>query len=288
MSIFKANKGLLSKAMGAMYEAQGIAEQQRDINFGRELLSNIRQYRIQQAAQDFQSTAEAGVYSSGTIGATASLQGQLTQPYQYAVDDAERQEKIEGLQQAAQGYIKRYKKQAKTAHTTGLAVGLLTGGLGAVAAVATGGAATPLAVAGFGAAFGALGSGATGVLTGADRNYWSGAVTGTTQAAILAGTAAYAVGLGSSAGAVTEASGGTITNTVGGTSSATVWSSAPTTTALSGFKMSAIQYAAAGKFLKSFGSVVKSIDGYEAKVPVSLGYTGGNYRQYVQSFRGFA
>lgn len=288
MSIFKANKGLLSKAMGAMYEAQGIAEQQRDINFGRELLSNIRQYRIQQAAQDFQSTAEAGIYSSGNIGATASLQGQLAQPYQYAVDDAERQEKIEGLQQAAQGYIKRYKKQAKTAHTAGLTIGLGAGLLGAGIAVATGGAATPLAAAGWAAAGGAIGSGAAGGLGAADRNYWGGAVTGTTQAAILAGTAAYAAGVGGAAGGVTEASGGTITNTVGGTSSATVWSSAPTTTALSSLDMTAIQYAAAGKFLTSLGSVVKSINGYEAKVPVSLGYTGGNYRQYVQSFRGFA
>ena len=287
MSIFKANKGLLSKAMGAMYEAQGIAEQQRDINFGRELLSNIRQYRIQQAAQDFQSTAEAGIYSSGNIGATASLQGQLTQPYQYAVDDAERQEKIEGLQQAAQGYIKRYKKQAKTARTVGLTIGLASGLLGTVLAAATGGAATPLAAAGWAAAGGALGSGVAGGLGAADRNYWGGAVTGTTQAAILAGTAAYAFG-GGATGAVTEASGGSSLTQVGASTVSGSWSSAPVTTALSSAKMSATQYMAAGKFLTSLGSVVKSINGYEAKVPVSLGYTGGNYRQYVQSFRGFA
>lgn len=278
MSIFKANKGLLSKAMGAMYEAQGIAEQQQDINFGRELLSNIRQYRIQQAAVDFASTATEGIYSSGNIGATASLQGQLTQPYQYAVDDAERQEKIADLQQTAQSYIKRYKKQAKTAHTAGLTIGLVAGLGGAALGVATGGAATPLAAAGWGAAFGALGSGAAGGLGAADRNYWSGAVTGTTQAAMLAGTAAYAGGVGG----VTEAGGGTITTKVGGETISKTWTSAIP------FKMSATQYAAAGKFLTSLGSVVKSIDGYEAKVPVSLGYTGDSYSQYIQSFRGFA
>lgn len=284
MSIFKANKGLLSKAMGAMYQAQGIAEQQQDINFGRELLANIRQYRIQQAAVDFQSTAAEGIYSSGTIGATASLQGQLTQPYQYAVDDAERQEKIADLQQQANQYIKRYKKQAKTAHTVGMTVGLATGLGTAALAVATGGATTPLAAATWAAVGGAVGSGISGGLGGADRNYWSGAVSGTLSSAMMAGTTYTAFGSGAAATSG-EAARASYTLADGG---ATMTAAKPTVAALSSTKLSATQYLAAGKLFTQFGSVIKNINGYQAKVPVSLGYTGGGYSQYVQSFRGFA
>ena len=185
MSIFKANKGLLSKAMGAMYEARGIATQQRDINFGRELLANIRQYRIQQAAQEFGSSTSEGIYTSGEIGATASLQGQLTQPYQYAVDDAERQEKIENLQQTAQEYISKYKKQAKRAKIAGYALGFIN----------------PIY---------AVGAGVSG---GADRNYWSGSVRGFVTAGITAATLAAGLA-GAGAGAATA-------STTAGTATAT-------------------------------------------------------------------
>ena len=54
MSVLKANKKYISQAMGYMYEAAGIQEQQRDIDFGRELLANIREYRIQQASVDIE------------------------------------------------------------------------------------------------------------------------------------------------------------------------------------------------------------------------------------------
>jgi len=207
MSIFKANKGLLSKAMNAMYEAQGIATQQRDINFGRELLANIREYRIQQAAQEFGSSTSEGIYTSGEIGATASLQGQLTQPYQYAVDDAERQEKIESLQQTAQDYIGKYKKQAKRAKIAGYALGIVN----------------------------PIGAWQAGVLGGAGRDYYSGVMRGNVTLAMSAasiGTSLASLGAGTAAATTVGGTASTVSTTTAAGSSM-VASAGTTTSAIS-------------------------------------------------------
>ena len=283
MSVFAANKKYISQAMQYMYMAQGVQEEQQDIDFGRQLLSNIRQMRIQQAAMDVQSQGRDGTVNTGFTAARQGLQTQFTQPYQQATEDYERQEEIAGLQAKANQAIKKYKKQAKTARTTGY----LTAAAAVVATVLTAGAASPLAA----AAWGAAATGATmaaGSMAGADRNFQGGAVKGGLMSTAAMTTAAGAGFLGGTSGAVTEASGGTIATQVGNTTTIGSWASAPTTTAVASGSWTASQWLAAGKIASTIGGAVKDINNYEVKLPVSQAYTGQNYSQYVQSFRGFA
>jgi hypothetical protein len=279
MSVLRANKKYIHQAMGYMYEAKGIQEQQRDIDFGRELLANIREYRIQQAALDIQDQSAEGITSAGMIGARQNLQNQLTQPYQRSVDDAERQEKIADLQRKAQESLSKYKKQAKTARTWGY----VTAAAAVVATVLTAGAASPLAA----AAWGAVATGGTmalGSMAGADRNWQGGAVRGGITATSAMTTAAGAgfLGGGSGAGTGTGVASKTVSYTLadGG---ATMTAAAPPSAG-----WSAQQYLAAGSIMSTIGGAVKDINNYEHKLPVSQGYTGQNYSQYAQSFRGFA
>ena len=283
MSVFAANKSYLSQAMQYMYMAQGVQEEQQDIDFGRQLLSNIRQMRIQQAAMDVQSQGRDSIVNTGFTAARQGLQSQFTQPYQQATEDYERQEEIAGLQAKANQALKKYKKQAKTARTTGY----LTAAAAVVATVLTAGAASPLAA----AAWGAVATGGTmavGSMAGADRNFQGGAVKGGLMSTAAMTAAAGAGFLGGTSGAVTEASGGTIATQVGNTTTIGSWASAPTTTAVASGSWTASQWLAAGKIASTIGGAVKDINNYEVKLPVSQAYTGQNYSQYVQSFRGFA
>ena len=283
MSVFAANKKYISQAMQYMYMAQGVQEEQQDIDFGRQLLSNIRQMRIQQAAMDVQSQGRDSIVNTGFTAARQGLQSQFTQPYQQATEDYERQEEIAGLQAKANQALKKYKKQAKTARTTGY----LTAAAAVVATVLTAGAASPLAA----AAWGAVATGGTmavGSMAGADRNFQGGAVKGGLMSTAAMTAAAGAGFLGGTSGAVTEASGGTIATQVGNTTTIGSWASAPTTTAVASGSWTASQWLAAGKIASTIGGAVKDINNYEVKLPVSQAYTGQNYSQYVQSFRGFA
>lgn len=266
MSIFAANKKWLSIAQTAMSNAETVATQQRDINVGRELLNNIRQYRIQKAALEQAEGQSGEVKVSGLQTGIQFLQQQVEQPYQRALDDAERQEQIAEYQRTAQAAISRYKKQAKTARTTGFVTALINP-YWAMTAMATG---------------------------STDSNFTAGAVEGTTTAAQIAATIVGGIfggPAGASAGAavggaVKEAASGAVRNTYtlpdGG---ATMTAAAPPSQDTG---WSSSHYQMFGKILSTIGGAVKNINGYEAKVPVSQGYTGQNYSQYVQSFRGFA
>lgn len=206
MSIFKANKKWLSVAQTAMSNAEVIAEKQKDINFGRELLANIRQYRIEQAAVDQAEASIGATQVSGVQTARQFLQRQLNEPYSRTLQDAERQEKIEEYQNQAQAALDRFKKQAKTAKTTGYISAIVLGAAGGFL-----GAAAVAGAAAAGAAGGALigGTVATvgGRAMGADRNFMAGGIQGTTTATIAAGTIGYGAG---SAGFASTTTGGTV------------------------------------------------------------------------------
>ena len=206
MSIFKANKKWLSVAQTAMSNAEVIAEKQKDINFGRELLANIRQYRIEQAAVDQAEASIGATQVSGVQTARQFLQRQLNEPYSRTLQDAERMEQIESYQNQAQAALSRFKKQAKTARTTGyvsaIALGAVGGFLGAGlvagAAASASTAAGAGAITAAGAATGAVVGGTLatvgGRALGADRNFMAGGIQGTTTAAITAGTIGYGAG----------------------------------------------------------------------------------------------
>lgn len=215
MSIFAANKKWLSIAQTAMSNAETIAEQQKDINFGRELLANIRQYRIEQAAVDQAEATIGATQVSGVQTARQFLQRQLNEPYSRTLQDAERMEQIEAYQNQAQEALSRFKKQAKTARTTGYVTAIAAGALGAFLAPAalaaagvtvTGTAGTAAALGGGALVGGSLAT-AGGRALGADRNYMSGAIQGTTTATIAAGTIGYGAG---AAGTTSTTTGGTI------------------------------------------------------------------------------
>lgn len=288
MSVFAANKKYISQAMQYMYMAQGVQEEQQDIDFGRQLLTNIRQMRIQQAAMDVQSQGREGIMNTGFTAARQGMQTQFTQPYQQATEDYERQEEIAELQSKANQALKKYKKQAKTARTTGYitsAVLAVAGGFLAAGAVAAGAAAagtvatsTSLAIgAGIGGvAGGALGA-AGGAAAGADRNYMGGAVSGT-----IAGTSIAVAGTSFMGGAAGGAGSGTVSYTLPDGGATMTAATAPSTS------WTASQWLSAGKIVSTIGGAVKDINNYEVKLPVSQAYTGQNYSQYVQSFRGFA
>lgn len=279
MSVFAANKKYISQAMQYMYMAQGVQKEQQDIDFGRQLLSNIRQMRIQQAAMDVQSQGREGIVNTGFTAARQGLQTQFTQPYQQAAEDYERQEEIAELQAKANQALKKYKKQAKTARTTGyitsavlaVAGGFIGAGLAAGAAAGTIGATGGAAVGGIaGGSLGAIG----GAAAGADRNYYGGAVSGTIAGTsiAMAGTSFMGGGTGS----------GTVSYTLPDGGATMTAATAPSAS------WTASQWLAAGSIVRTIGGAVKDINNYEVKLPVSQAYTGQNYSQYVQSFRGFA
>jgi hypothetical protein len=291
MSVFAANKKWLSVAQTAMSNAETVATQQRDINVGRELLTNIRQYRIQHSMLEQAEATLDGTSIGGMQTAKQFLQQQVEQPYQRAVDDAERKEKIEGYQRQADAAISRFKKQAKTARTTGyITSAVLAVAGGALFAAAAAGGAFGAAVAGSstaigavgavgGAAVGSLGGTAVGEIAGADSNYYGGVVKGTITGASIAGTAGSAGWFGAPAA---EAGGGMAVTKLGTeTISQSTWTS---TNAIS----FSDKLLAAGTIMNTIGGAVKDINGYQVKVPITQGYGGQNYSQYVQSFRGFA
>lgn len=302
MSIFSANKKWLSIAQTAMSNAETVATQQRDINVGRELLNNIRQYRIQKAALEQAEGTIGGTQVAGLQTAGQFLQQQIEQPYQRALDDAARKEKIEEYQRTADAAISRFKKQAKTARTTGYitsAVLAVAGGwaLGAAAAggafgATVAGSSTAIGAisAGGAAVAGSVGGAGVGELAGADSSYYSGVVSGTMTGTMIAGTAGSAGFFGGGGGTVVEASGGSVTSKLGTqVIHGAEWSSAltPEVTILNQ-AWGAKQWLAMGIITKTIGGAVKDINGFSAKVPITSGYTGKNYSQYVQSFRGFA
>ena len=286
MSALAANPKYIQQAMQYMYMAQGVQEEQQDIDFGRQLLTNIRQMRIQQAAMDIQSQGREGIMNTGFTAARQGMQTQFTQPYQQATEDYERQEEIAGLQVKANQALKKYKKQAKTARTTGY----LTAAAAVVATVLTAGAASPLAA----AAWGAVATGGTmaiGSMAGADRNFQGGAVKGGLTATAAMTVAAGAGFLGGTGGAAGGAGGGAVSEVASvsaqtGATSSSIGSVAEVASASSSWTAS--QWLAAGKIVSTIGGAIKDINNYEVKLPVSQAYTGQNYSQYVQSFRGFA
>ena len=216
MSVFKANKKWLSIAQTAMSNAYNVQMEQRDIDFGRQLLSNIRQFRIEQASlQEAEATVgEAQV--SGIQTGKQYLQQQFNEPYSRTMADADRQEEIKKYESQAQAALSRFKKQAKTAKTTGYVTAIAAGALGAFLAPAalaaagvtvSGAAGTAAALAGGALVGGSLAT-AGGRALGADRNYMGGAIQGTTTATIAAGTIGY--GAGAAGTQVGTTSGGTI------------------------------------------------------------------------------
>ena len=147
MGIFSSGSKYKRAAEGAEAEAASLIDRQRDIDFGRQLLANIRQQRLAIAQSRFQN-ALAGEFttSSSVAGAEAEVNSTLAGEVGYAYDASKRAQQISNLQQQADYYYKKYQKQQKIRGTaiqaTAIATGALGGGLLADAGVLGAGVGT--------------------------------------------------------------------------------------------------------------------------------------------------
>ena len=172
MSIFSVNKAAKSRALEYESLASRLEGQQRDIDFGRTLLSNIRQERIARAQLRASSYSDDAVSSSG-MGAVANIDSSLAGEMGYSYDTSERMEKIQKYQQDAAAQWKKYQKSIQKAGVAGQIMGtvatvagsIIGGPLGAAAGAAIGTGLTSAMGGGHVATGAALRSGITGTIT---------------------------------------------------------------------------------------------------------------------------
>lgn len=210
MSVFTGGKKWGRRAKQLRLEAAQAQEDLEDLNFGRELLSNIRQQRLAASQLRMIEGGASDVTTTAHQGQMANINSGLASDYGYSVDVSNRAQAIERMQETATRYEKKAAKMDKRAGMAGMAVaaaaGLLTGGAGLALGL---GAFAATAAAGLG------GAAATGLVsaTGGGRAAVAGGVQGTMTAMSAIGSlgaAGVGAGAGSSAaGTVTEASGAT-------------------------------------------------------------------------------
>lgn len=148
MSIFSVNKNAKSQALQYEALATDLQGQQRDVNFARTLLSNIRQERIARAQLRASAYSDDTV-SSSAIGALANIDSALAGEMGYSYETSERMEKIQDYNLKAQEQWKKYQKSIQKAGVAGQIMGtvgtiagaLVAGPAGAMVGAAIGGAA---------------------------------------------------------------------------------------------------------------------------------------------------
>lgn len=151
MGIFSVDKSAKNQAMTYQHLQVDLQNQQRDVDFGRQLLSNIRQQRLATEELNFANYSDVATSSSAS-NALANINSTLASEVGYAYDTGERQELIQDYAQAEQDAWEEYADSIKNSQlaTTALVsvAGLATGGiasalgagiLGTMAATAVGG-----------------------------------------------------------------------------------------------------------------------------------------------------
>ena len=130
MGIFSSGSKYKQKAKGYEAQARILQDYQKDIDFGRNLLSNIRQQRIASSQITAYNYSDDWT-SSSTAGAQANINSTFAGELGYAYDTSERSQKIADYMALAQEYYKKYAKQQKTRgiafSVAGLAAGALIG-----------------------------------------------------------------------------------------------------------------------------------------------------------------
>lgn len=132
MSIFSSGKKWKRRAERALNTVRDIEDYQSEVEFRRQLISNIRQERIARAQ------LEAGNYStvartSSQQGAIANIDSSLAGEVDFSYSSSERQQQMTDLTRKAERYYKKYQKQqqkrAGAFAIGGLVAGALTGGV---------------------------------------------------------------------------------------------------------------------------------------------------------------
>ena len=133
MGLFSSGKKHKRAAETYLRQANAIQDYQSEVEFRRQLLSNIRQERIARAQ------LEVGNYSttartSSAAGAIANIDSSLAGETDFAYSSSIRQQQITDLTNKAKQEYKKYQKQTQRRATAfavgGLVAGALTGGLG--------------------------------------------------------------------------------------------------------------------------------------------------------------
>lgn len=190
MSVFSSGSKWKRAAQQAIMNAEELQEEQQEIDFGRAMLSNIRQQRIAQA-QLTTANYSPSFTSTGAIGAASNINSALASEAGYSYSTSLRQQRISDYQADAERYMKKYAKQQKrrgiAIQATAIAAAALTGGaLAALAAPAAGTAAAATytgLTAGQGAMLGATVGGGIGKV-----------INGDVAGSIQSGISAYSMG----------------------------------------------------------------------------------------------
>lgn len=134
MGLFSSGKKWKRAAEAVLKKAQTLEDYQRDVEFQRAILSNIRQQRLAQAQLAVVSYNESA-FSSNIAGASANINSALAGETRYGYETSQRMEKIQDYQEQYKTYMEKYAKQQKKRagafSVAGIALGAVTGGLGA-------------------------------------------------------------------------------------------------------------------------------------------------------------
>lgn len=218
MSIFSGGKKWGRRAKQLRLEAAQAQEDLEDLNFGRELLSNIRQQRLAASQLRMIEGGASDVVTTAHQGQMANINSALASDYGYSVDVSNRAQAIERMQETATRYEKKAAKMDKRA-------GMAAMGVAAAASVITGGAALAFlpaigAVGAMGIAA-VAGSAATGVIsaTGGGRAAVAGGIQGTIEGTALVGAVGAAGATSTAASAAEPATNAVYTAPIGPTTS---------------------------------------------------------------------
>jgi hypothetical protein len=174
MGLFSSGSKWKKRAQAALKKAQTIEDYQRDVEFQRSLLSNIRQQRIAQAqlavgsySTDFQSSTISG-YS-------ANIDSTFAGETDYGYGTSQRMEKIQDYQEQYRTYMEKYAKQQKKKAgafaVAGAVLGAVTGGLGFGAVGALAGASIGQGIGQITSNTGQLETGLNNIIAGASQGY---------------------------------------------------------------------------------------------------------------------
>lgn len=132
MSIFSSGKKWKRAAEQALQNARRVQDYQSEVEFRRQMLSNIRQERMARA-QLLQGNYSTTARTSSQQGALANIDSSLAGETYFAYASSDRAKQILDYQEKAQQYYKKYQKQTKTRAaafgSAGTVVGAIAGGL---------------------------------------------------------------------------------------------------------------------------------------------------------------
>lgn len=163
MGVFSSGNKWKAAAQGALASASALEGQQKDIEFQRSLLSNIRQNRLARAQIEL-SSAGGDYTSSSTAGALGNLDSSLAGEMKYSYETSQRAADIQDYQQKAREYMQKYSSQQKTRaaafSVAAIAGAVLTGGALGMAGIGAGASAASASAAAGGSALAQFGASA--------------------------------------------------------------------------------------------------------------------------------